>query len=75
MAAPVEIGNVTCVMQSKISGKNRNDQVNETMPESQQITEYSADKNNKLVDDSIAIDPHRMTSSGEKLVSRMAEKS
>ena len=75
MAAPVEIGNVTCVMQSKITGKNKNDQVNETMPESQQITEYSAEKNDKLVDDSIAIDPHMVTSSGDKLVSRMGEKS
>ena len=75
MAAPVEIGNVTCVMQSKITGKNRNDQVNETMPESQQITDYSADKNNRLVDDSIAMDPLKVTGSGEKLVNRMAEKS
>ena len=45
------------------------------MPESQQITEYSADKNNKLADESIAINPHKMTGSGEKLVSKMAEKS
>ena len=45
------------------------------MPESQQVTEYSADKNSRLVDDSLGYEASNQTHSGQKQINKMAEKS